>query len=850
MKNKLYIALIILLLGCEKEVEFEYPLVQTGEVTDITKRGGNFNAKLLATAEDEIIEHGFIWGDRKGFSHEKAQILAIEGVPESGTFSAFFPTVLSQPTEIYIRAFVRTRHHVSYGSEVSFLGLKSEAPELIDFFPKEGYSMDTLVLTGRYFSTTTEHNKVYFDSVASSIIYSSTDTLKVIVPKLLKDSAKVSVSLLKEAAAYSRKFTFLAPRISGFYPEKGNLRDSLVIVGQNFSADYMENNYNYTEVKLGGVAAEILHLSPDTVIVKVPTYSYSTEALSVEIRNQNYLRHTAEKEFNLNAPLISGFYPHQVNINDTLVIYGTNLAMPSGQSWVTIGNHYNLQPLHASGDTIKVLIPDLMREETAEIKIKNHNLITVTAGEKITLITPELSGFTPEEISLWESTPIIIKGTNFTKNPASLKVFIGEHEATIQEITPSQLKVLTPAGFAVRESQVYVQMNNFKKQAPGILLIAPLRLDDFYPKVISTGQELTITGADFHPVRWRNKVIIGGAEARVLQVSVNELKVEVPTQPAPHYPPAEVSVSVEVMGDLKTFEEKLLIDIPWSQISEFPGVTNSYSLNQQFIDYESFVIGNKVYIGLCFSNEWWSFEPSSLQWHKLADFPGKPRIKGTGFVLNGKVYFGGGYNHGHLQDWWLYDPSTDSWSKKNDLPLTATSGFSILGFMYNMQGYLVVSNPESSQNNIIVYNEEQDLWNHYTAFPESFSTKYHSSYFAHVVGNELFLGFQRTMFYRDIKTYSYSFTDDIHWQWRELSSYPNSTFSYQPLIFSYNNYFLYLKTDAATNFHSYQRAYRSWVPSPVEVPENIRGGISFQINGKDYIGLGGSRAIWVYEPKK
>ncbi|MCY7411175.1 MAG: hypothetical protein LH473_12955, partial [Chitinophagales bacterium] len=83
--------------------------------------------------------------------------------------------------------------------------------------------------------------------------------------------------------------------------------------------------------------------------------------------------------------------------------------------------------------------------------------------------------------------------------------------------------------------------------------------------------------------------------------------------------------------------------------------------------------------------------PGGDIWTAAATFPGIPRTGAVGFVLNGKIYLGTGYNEasGYLKDFWQYDPSLDTWSQKADfagLPRAYAVGFDISGKGYVLCG--------------------------------------------------------------------------------------------------------------------------------------------------------------------
>ncbi|HAS43534.1 MAG TPA: hypothetical protein DCS93_23845 [Microscillaceae bacterium] len=110
----------------------------------------------------------------------------------------------------------------------------------------------------------------------------------------------------------------------------------------------------------------------------------------------------------------------------------------------------------------------------------------------------------------------------------------------------------------------------------------------------------------------------------------------------------------------------------WKQIADFPGGARSFAT--------SFVINNKGYVGTgkfqrsspsapIWYTDLWEYDPSIDQWTKKADFPGTARTSAVGFSIAGKGYIGtgdandGSSNLGAQEDFWSYDPTTDQWTR-------------------------------------------------------------------------------------------------------------------------------------------------------------------------------------------
>jgi len=81
------------------------------------------------------------------------------------------------------------------------------------------------------------------------------------------------------------------------------------------------------------------------------------------------------------------------------------------------------------------------------------------------------------------------------------------------------------------------------------------------------------------------------------------------------------------------------------------------------------------------------------------------RYCATGMALNGKCYVGTGYNYldQGMNDWWEYDPATMQWTQKNNFPGLARGGASAFVLTGN-QGFVGFG------TNVIPLNTFSDLW--------------------------------------------------------------------------------------------------------------------------------------------
>jgi N-acetylneuraminic acid mutarotase len=120
------------------------------------------------------------------------------------------------------------------------------------------------------------------------------------------------------------------------------------------------------------------------------------------------------------------------------------------------------------------------------------------------------------------------------------------------------------------------------------------------------------------------------------------------------------------------------------------------------------------------SVEIWRYNDETDTWYLLTYYPGKAIEQLTCFILNGKLFLGGGsrYFSGNLDensyyDFWEYNFETKKWAKKNDIPIKR----------FGMEGNLACCTQDnkvfvfSYANELWQYNPEQDSWSRKMKFP-------------------------------------------------------------------------------------------------------------------------------------
>jgi len=546
------------------------------------------------------------------------------------------------------------------------------------------------------------------------------------------------------------------------------------------------------------------------------------------------------------APEITGFLPREGNLNDTLTITGHNF------SYIRENNHVMIGPFPAvviktSQDTIMAIVPDQLNTIAATVKVSILGNEAVSTG-RFDLIPPVINDFSPKTGTFGDQ--ISIFGDKFLKNPASLHVYFGDFIANIVSIHNEIIVVTVPDGLIARNSNIKVVMNNLTAISAENYRLSSLVLSDFSPKVVLTGNTITLTGNNFSPIATNNKVKIGGLQATVTSSSLNELHVTVPFQNSGNYTSRNVTINVQVAGEEDSYNGTLLINDKWFRLKNSPISVNDPNYAWGYVFANCFVSGGKAYIGLNGKGEFWEYDIQNDHWKRLADFPGVVRWHGTGFVLDNKIYFGTGVHYfQYFKDWWEYDISNNSWQQKNDFPSGERMGAA--AFTISDVGYIGTGrddgNHSSGFNDFWKYNPLNDTWNYVTKYAFD---DYVGTWLAVAVSqlSDVYIGAGNVPFSGEYSSWMYKYNPASN-HWTKIANYPFAGSNNYAMGFTLNNK-VYISTSFTNDFYYYNESSNNWTKLQTDILTDYKLGIAFSANGKAYVGLGTDNAMWEYDPSR
>lgn len=194
--------LLILLFGACKNEEIDkgFPDLIISSKLEISENGVFVTAKLSHEENYEITDYGLVFcsdnqNDESNYDH-----INLGKFSGGNSFRLLIDRNLKRDVFYLVKAFIKIKDKTIYSNEVSFLSLGANAPVIENFIPKSAYYNDTIVITGKHFSTRNFDNLLYFGTLQARVISSSDTRLKVLVPNIIESMAvplRISVAGLE-----------------------------------------------------------------------------------------------------------------------------------------------------------------------------------------------------------------------------------------------------------------------------------------------------------------------------------------------------------------------------------------------------------------------------------------------------------------------------------------------------------------------------------------------------------------------------------------------------------------------------------------------------------------------------
>ncbi len=512
-------------------------------------------------------------------------------------------------------------------------------------------------------------------------------TFQTQISTTLKDSINYYVRAFiksKTSVIYGNEVIFnsrgsVAPKIKNLFPESGNINDTILIIGENFSYRNYDN-----KVFFGEYSSSVVKAKQDTLWVIAPSKLKSlNSSVSVSIIDNKSI---ADDMFNLIPPVINDFHKKNGTFGSELTITGENFKSNAESLKVFFGD-YAAKITELNNQSLVVVVPDSLNYRNSFIRVEMNN-ISVLSNEVFTLEDLEIKNFTPN-VSL-TGQKITLYGNNFSLVKGNNKVLIGGIVAQVENASMNELEVIVPT----QEKNYY-----------------PSR--DVIIKVTVAGQS-----QDYH-----EPLLINDKWFRLKDAPVQD-----------PYNLINVSLDDMVYIGLNNTTEFWSFNTQteqWQQLAHFPGRPRSAGT--------AFILDKKIYFGTGSinyeqPNDIWEYDINNNTWTQKNKFPGAIRSGATSFSLNNKGYMIAGveeapasYNHPY-DDCWEYNPHDDSWTELQNVQYpgwTGATGFfnaaaitigqtALFGLGMNMVAY-----PKGYHERMYIFDPDASKqWTQIKSFPE------------------------------------------------------------------------------------------------------------------------------------
>ncbi len=737
MKNiYLLLSFLPLFIACQKDSETRgFPEVTTLADLVITEDGVLVSAEVKQSSASEIVEYGVVYIPESLDEKENYEKIAITGDPGGSYFSVQIDRNLVAGLSYAVKAYVKTSDRIIYGNQLSFISKGSKSPELTDFYPKEAYVGDTIIISGRYFASKNEDNIIYFGKSQAVPFFSCDTILKVIVPLLsASENILLVVQVAEKETASKDSFSLKQPVIYRFYPEKVLPGQTLKVMGAGF--------LQVSKVNIDDISNNIQMLTDSTISLTVNTEVTDGEKSVQLFQIDRFV--TSDQKLKIIYPEIKSISPTEAWIDTVLTMRGTNL---NELSKLTI-DYNNLSIIYKSDTLITAKINTVFDEGKIRATFYNKQLLAL---QSIAFNPPVITAISPGTATYGETvlltgdrffsglTSSLGKLTYINKNQISLEIgwthnygtfsvplsYYSEYPLSSVKMTIPKVEIteLTPYEIK-RGTELTIKANNL-----------PSKYNAFY-------MMSTIEGTYLENEEWNDKSMTGVisdytycSEYPTVTLVVGPQSIEIEGKlhfnekwkklnKVTSVPGTPIYTGVNGKAYAFSFsqsETRILKFDPteeqWVYVNSTPPQEFSFSIVSCSLGSDVYFIGNNAVLNNAVV---FRYSLDKQSWTKISDFPEPLFGEGYGypfmFALNDNLYAGS--PHGFFQ----YDSENDKWIEKKGLPTTRFYITRPLFFSVNNKGFVafntdVIDSDERTE--FWEYDPSSDNWINHGSLPMS-----------------------------------------------------------------------------------------------------------------------------------
>lgn len=672
-----------LILTCKKDemVSRDYPRVTTIEVSDIDSTGALFSGEVFAFGSEEIIDHGFVWGEYSP-SFPNTEYVSLGKLSDKKKFSIRVDHALASNKKYIVKAYARTLRFTVYGKEINFVSLGSNAPAIIDFWPDSLRFGEQLYVKGRNLSKLQYGNIVIIENTKTNGLLLNDSIISCVVPSEIDTiQAKIGISVSGNSSYHSKRLRLIAPEIYRVSRNHGLWGDTVTVYGKGFSFS------QYNRIRFNNGIIPFLSYNDSVLKIRVPNDVDKVES-EVIIGPFNYPKF----KFYLDNPEI-------ISLNMDTIKTPTNIicnvkGVKKEYSKIIFNGLPISTPVWLSDNKISIPINE---PKNGSYPLQVSVLGQLSNIVRVRITNPQFNYSGTLKVKCNEIIQLNGEGLN------DVELVIKKGDVTVQfqilEKSYNYIKLKVPQYIKYGE-EVNLQMyshNKFYQTEVNIKLKDPI-ITSIYPKILKGyGDTVIIKGENFHPY-YKTSMAINDVYGTTLESNETGCKIKIDNIPA-----SDNNAFKLFCGDFSSIIDDnfwgLSLVSPWKVRASIPIENINFSIAKG-----GFSLNAKgytlVYYNSLQKSVLFEYNPETNQWINF----------NSGFSDNCKSYqlfsnnqkgyvIKADYGNGLVLSKQIseFDPAKNIWNKTVDLLIDETNGFG--GAIANASKLYFVSNTPIWENN-------------------------------------------------------------------------------------------------------------------------------------------------------
>lgn len=652
---------LVLLAGCEKEeiATRSFPRLETLPVTNVSDEGAVFNGHVLSSEGQDVLHHGFVWGDRGRLPQLSTSFVISEpGAPSKAEFSMEIRNDLEIGRFYLIRAYIQTEQLTIYGNEVLFQSLGSRVPVLTSVQPAQGSWGDTITVRGKFLSRDTTNGVAFLGEVPVPVISASDSLASFVIPPT-PNKAEVPLRMVIGGVSSQNQLPFAneVVEILEIIPASPTFLETTSIKFKNL-------NEAHFEFLMQDKPVPNITVFEDSIVFQIPL-EVDDISPQIEIRSAGF-----EDQISvlIKEPEVEKLFGRTIAVGQTVRLYVKDIYPILEDNFLWI-NGIRVPVQDYRNDSLFFVIPEVLPP------LPNLSAKLISGPFELSLgrVGFEMPRFfdLPSSIITGFQPQVTFRGENL-KASGNLTARI-RWAGGFYELTAAQIQNLS-------NDEVQIQFAN-----------------TFYTNsLLSTNEDITLSFL---------------VEGRILRSFELKLRYESAWTKQSKLPFAYGSAGLLFSFGEKFFIGKGLVDgdfigrfylydtvrSSWQRYRSGTNIpTTAYPAVFKLADQVYMTTGtrrkeNNVFVS---HSESYVFDSETLNWTTLLDFPGTPRYDAQIMMHGSTVYLIGGKNDGLsasgqtalAREIWEFIPATNTWVQlEMEVPAGMINAVSVDG-----QGYVSV----------------------------------------------------------------------------------------------------------------------------------------------------------------